>query len=231
MAALSPPRLFAAWRSRLLFPRFPFLVDLAIFSLARCLTLQDSAPRFREDSQHEYGRPHDTLSCLFFTALLLGQGQSILPQLQKPNETDLTFYKILPTKSVTCLQVGPMSLEWAVAPSGGSDQSSLSPSQEDALLAPPRLRWRRDALQPPEIQRGCLDRKTGVHIPEGGHRCATWNTRGLVGSPFSSQTSRERKHNYFSRLTGSNDIICLQEIHGKDEFLHAFPALWYLPRS
>ena len=32
-------------------------------------------------------------------------------------------------------------------------------------------------------------------------------------------------NNYFSRLTGSNDIICPQEIHGKDEFLQAFQVL------
>ena len=81
-----------------------------------------------------------------------------------------------------------MSRDWLVAPAGGLNQSSLSPSQEgpnnghleDALLAPPHLRWRRDAHEPPEIQRGCLDRNTGVHIPEGGLRCVTWNTRGLV---------------------------------------------------
>ena len=44
---------------------------------------------------------------------------------------------------------------------------------EDALLALPHLRWRRDALQPPETRRGCLDRNTYVrqqrtsHIPSG----------------------------------------------------------------
>ena len=65
----------------------------------------------------------------------------------------------------------------------------------------------------------------GVYIPEGGLRCVIWNTRGFIGSPSSSQTSRERKHNYFSRLTGSNDIICLQEINWKDEFLHALQVL------
>ena len=56
----------------------------------------------------------------------------------------------------------------------GSDQSSLSSSDEDpcnehpegALPTLPPLRWRRDALQPPELQRGCLDRNTSVHIPK-----------------------------------------------------------------
>ena len=214
MAALSPVTQFA-------------------LSLARCLTLQDAAPRCSEDSLWECGRPHDTLSCLFFTGLWLGQGQSFLTHVQQTNDIDMTYHKTLPTKSVACLQAGPTSLEWPPAPPAGSDQSSLSPSQEDpndghledALLASPHLRWRRDALQPRELQRGCLDRNTGVHIPEGGLRCVTWNTRGLIGSPLSSQLSRERKHSYFSRLTGSKDIICLQEIYGKDEFLHALQIL------
>ena len=49
-------------------------------------------------------------------------------------------------------------------------------------------------------------RNTGVHNPEGGRF-----PHKLPG----------KEHNYFGLLTGSNDIICLQEIHGKDEFLHA----------
>ena len=81
-----------------------------------------------------------------------------------------------------------------MAPSGGFDHSSLSPAREDpndghmedAIPATPHLRWRRDALQPPEIQRVRKDRHMCAHIPEGGLRCVTWNTRGLVGSPSSS---------------------------------------------
>ena len=195
------------------FRGFPFWWAMRFaLSPARRLTLHDSVPRNREGSQYQCSRTHDTLYCLFCTALWLGQGQSVLKQIQQTNDIDMTCCKILPTKSVTCLQVGP------VAPLGRADHSSLSPSREDPndghleedRLAPPHLRWRRNALQPPEIKRGCLDRNTCVHIPEGGLRCVTWNTRGLFGSPFSSQTSRERKHNYFGRLTGSNDIICLQ---------------------
>ena len=122
---------------------------------------------------------------------------------------------------------------WPLAPLGRADHTSLSPSREipydghleDVFVAPPHLRWTRDALQPTEIQRRCLDRHTCAHIPVGSLRCVTWNTRGFVGSTFSSQLSRERKHNYFGRLTKNNDIICLQEIHGKDEFLHAHQVL------
>ena len=69
--------------------------------LPRCLTSQDSAPRKREDYQHECGRPHDTLSCFFFTALWLGQGQAILTQIQQTDDVDMTCCNTLPTKSVT----------------------------------------------------------------------------------------------------------------------------------
>ena len=44
-------------------------------------------------------------------------------------------------------------------------------------------------------------------------------------SNFPPQSSRERKHIYVKRLTQNNDIVCLPEIHGKDEFLQAFQVL------
>ena len=47
----------------------------------------------------------------------------------------------------------------------------------------------------------------------------------LLGSPASSQLSTEKTHTYFTRLTKNNDLICLQEIHGKDEFLQAIQVL------
>ena len=61
---------------------------------------------------------------------------------------------------------------------------------EGALPVSSHSRWRPDALQPLQIQRGSLDRNTCVHIPDGDLRCVTWNTRGLLGSVISSQISR-----------------------------------------
>ena len=92
-------------------------------SLARCLTIQAAAWRCWDDSLYECGRPHDTLSCLFFYRL----------------------HKTLPTKSVTCSQVVPMSLEWTVAPPRGFDQSSHSPSQEDPNDSTSTLEARRSS--------------------------------------------------------------------------------------
>ena len=58
-----------------------------------------------------------------------------------------------------------------------------------------------------------------------GMRCITWKTRGLDGSVFSKQKKREFKLKYFKRLSDANNILCLQEVRGKDEYLQAFQVL------
>ena len=45
--------------------------------------------------------------------------------------------------------------------------------------------------------------------------------KGLVGSVPSSQRNRELKLNFFGKLNENNIVICLQEVHGKNEFLQA----------
>ena len=129
--------------------------------------------------------------------------------------------------------MGPVSLGWPSVPTGGLVHPGHSPSQEDASwdrpesapLGPPQLRWRPDALQPPEVLRDGLARNTCAHILDGGFTCTSWNTRGLLGSRASSQRSRERKHAYLTRLARNNDVICLQKTHKKDEFLQAVQVL------
>ena len=83
LPAFSPPG-----GSRPLFSAFSLFRFYKLLSLARCLTLQDAAPCHRKDSLYECGLPHDTLSCLLFTALRLQQSQSILTQVQKTNDID-----------------------------------------------------------------------------------------------------------------------------------------------
>ena len=90
MAAPSPPPFFAAWRveaplsavsRRPLFSWFPFPVGSTFCALYD--SLPDCARRNilpREDPLYECGRPCDTMSCLFFTALWLQQSQSVLMQ-------------------------------------------------------------------------------------------------------------------------------------------------------
>ena len=46
-------------------------------------------------------------------------------------------------------------------------------------------------------------------------------TLGVSLSVLSSQRNRELKLNYFEKLLENNNVICLQEVHGKDEFLQA----------
>ena len=82
---------------------------------------------------------------------------------------------------------------------------------------------RRHSLHPPEVQRHRLDRNTCAHVPDGGVRCVTWNTRGLIGSPTSSQLSREQKHISFTRLAENNYLP--SRSHGKDEFFQAIQIL------
>ena len=189
MAAFSPPRLFAAWRVEAPFFRgFPFrwVLHFAL-SLTRSVLLHDAASCSREDSPCERVGPCDTLSCFFFSALWLQRSQSLLVQeIQSAKDIDMTCFKTFPIKAATCLQVGPMSLDWPVDPIGRLDQSSPSSSPEDpnkehqegALPASTRSRWRRDALQPPHVQHGTAGRDACGHFSDGGLRCIAWNTKG-----------------------------------------------------
>ena len=159
---------------------------------------------------------------------------TFVQETQSAKDLDLTCSTTFLFSDATCLQVGTMSLNWPVNPLGRFDSSRSShppevPSgeqQRGAFPASTRSRWRRDALQvqPQILQRtegwdGC-----GPFLSEG-LRCITWNTRGLVGSFFSKQKNREFKLKYLKRLFDNNNIICLQEVHGKDEFLQAIQVL------
>ena len=91
-----------------------------------------------------------------FTALWLRCNQSRLVQeTQSVKDIDLICFKTFPIKAVSCLQVGPMSLDWLVDPFARFDHSRLSlflevPSgeqQQGAFPASTRCHWRHDALQ------------------------------------------------------------------------------------
>ena len=123
--------------------------------------------------------------------------------------------------------------EWDPCPLTGrwrtsrADHCSLSQSWKspinghlkNAYPIHPHLRWRRDALQPRETQRVRLDRNTCVHILDG-IRCVVWNTRGLLESPFS--IFQGKKAQPLQTAYSENDIVCLQEIHGKDQCSRLF---------
>ena len=214
-------------------------------SLTRRVIVHDATPCSREDSLHECGRPCDALSCLFFSALWHQRSQYILVQkTQSAKDIDMTCPKMLPIKATTCLQVGPMSLDWPVDPFARFHFSrySLSPEvrnddqQRGALPASTRSRWRQNALQPPPQ---ALQRIAGLDgcgpLLSEGMRCVIWGTGGLVGSVFSKQKKREFKLKHLKRLFDANNILCLQEVHGKNEHLQSIQVLaprfrffWYI---
>ena len=110
---------------------------------------------------------------------------------QSAKDSDRTCSKMLLIKAITCLQVGPMSLDWPVDLSAGSDFSALPPEvpsgeqQRVAFPASKRSCKRQDALhaQPRILQRTTGWDRCGPFFSEG-LRCSTRNTWGLVGSVF-----------------------------------------------
>ena len=218
-----------------LYRGFPFRWVLHfVLSLTRGVIVHDSASCSREDSRNERVGPCDTLSCFFFSALWLQRSQSILVQeIQSAKDIDVTCFNTFPIKAATCLQVGPMSLDWPVDPFARFDQSRPSSSPEDPIVdqqrgafqASTRFRWRQDALQPPQALQGIAGGDACGPFFSEGMRCVTWNTRGLVGSVFSKQKKREFKLKYLKSLFDANNILCHQEVHGKDEYLQAIQVM------
>ena len=107
MAALSPPRFFAAWRVVAPFSavsRCRWVLHFAL-SLIRCLTMHDSTSCPMEDPLYECGRPYHDLSCLFLYCPVAPAEPSILVQEnQTVNDIDLTCFETFPIKATTCLQ-------------------------------------------------------------------------------------------------------------------------------
>ena len=224
MAAFSPPRLCAAWRVEAPFSlRLPSSMgSTTLFSLlTRSVFVLDATHCSKEDSLYEGGRPCDALSCLCFSALWPQQSQSSLVQeIQSAKEIDLTCFKTFPIKAATCLQVGPMSLEWLVDPSAGFDHSrpSLFPEvsngeqQRGALPASTRSRWKQNALQPLQVLQVIAGWDGCGPFLAGGLRCITWNTSVSLDQFFLSRKTDNSNSNYLKNLF-DNNILCLHLQH------------------
>ena len=196
--------------------------------------MHDSTSFSREDSLDECGRPCDSLSCLLFSALWLRCNQSLLVQETQSAKDILTCFETFPIKAATCLQVGPMALDWPVDPIARSDFSRPSlppevPSGEQQLRA-----FSRFFSFPLETR--CSSSTTAVITtyyrvgwmwPLPFRRLAMYylEHQGPGWFCFSRQRSREFKLKHLKRLFDTNNIICLQEVHGKDEFLQAIQVL------
>ena len=158
---------------------FRWVLHFAL-SLTRSIIVNVVTLYTRENPVLECSRPCDNLSCLCFTALWLQLSQSFLIQENQPaKDIDLTCFKAFPIKATTCLQVGPMSLDWPLDRIARFDQSSSSSSPEDpndeqqggALPASTRSRWKQNALQPQvQVLQVIAGRDTCGHFPDGGLR-------------------------------------------------------------
>ena len=166
-------------------------------------------------------RPCDNLSCLFFTALWLQQSQSKLVQeIQPAKDIDLTCYETLPIKSITCLQVGPMFLEWPVDSIARFDQSSPTRNIKKALFQLPhapvgnrmlfnQIRYSvlqvgiRVATSPMEVcdvSIGTLGVSLGPFFPHRKTRSSNSNISGSSLTTTSCVSRRDTGRMCFSRL-------------------------------
>ena len=199
----------------------------------------------REDSLDECERPHDTLSCLLFSALWLRCNYSILVQeTQSAKDLDLTCFTTCMFNAVTCLPIGPMSLDWPIDPLARSDLSGSSlppevPSGEQELGALPvstRSRWRQGALrtQPQILQRttwsdGCGSSLKACDVLHG--------TPGARQDLFSPDKGKENLNSHISKdsWTASSLLFVSRKCMERTSFSSypgvgsAISALWYLP--
>ena len=76
--------------------RGPSFRGFLFCGLCNLRSLQDSAPRCKEDSQYGCGRSHDTSSCLFFAALCIGHSQCILTQVLQNQRCQLDMLQDVP---------------------------------------------------------------------------------------------------------------------------------------
>ena len=208
MAAPSPLCFFAAWQAPFsAVSRFDGFYTFVLY-LTRSVAWHDSTSCSREDSLDECERPCDTLSCLLFSALWLRCNYSILVQeTQSAKDLVLTCFTTFPFNAVTCLQVGPMSLDWPVDPFARSDlsRSSLLPEVLSFYTFPLETE-----AQPQKIQRTTGWDGCGAFLSEG--------MRVLLGKPgalLDLLSPDKGTENSNSNIYYADNIICLQEVHGK----------------
>ena len=81
----------------------------------------------------------------------------------------------------------------------------------------PHYRWRRDALYPFKVQ-------VGIHVATSltAVTVVLLRTLGVSFGRFFLHKETELKLNYFGKPIENNNVMCLQEVHGKDEFPRLF---------
>ena len=156
-------------------------------------------------------RPCDPLSCLLFTALWLRCGQTIVvhetPSAVPPSRTHAWIGLLILLADRPSLPLD--------APSDGLRRVAL-PASERSRLRQGVLHAQSQRLQRTSGWNGC-----GPFLSEGLH-CIAWNTGALLDM-FSPDRGTGNPNSITSK--NHNNIICLQEVHGKDEFLQAIQVL------
>ena len=190
-----------------------FVAFASAFCLCRFLSLHDKVPRCREITQTQCSRPHGTRTCHLHT-FGFGKCQPILAQAQHSSEPDMVCHSLL-FQPYDVLSSRTFSHERPLAQPGGLFHVQLehSPSHEDANRDRPE-----DAQFGLPHQRVLWDhsaRDTCFHIPSGGLRCISWNTRGFFGFTC-FLTTVQGTEAYLPHTAKNNHFSSLQEPHGKD---------------
>ena len=177
--------------------------------------------------------PGETLSCLFLTALWLQNIQSIVVlEAQSTKDIDLTCFKTFPIKTTTCLQVGPMS---SIIPDLRSVLRFPATISDEALF---------QLLHVPVGNRILLKHHRKYYSAlQGGMDVAPSFPEVcgvLLGTPgvsldlfFPNRRTESSGSGVSKSSFDTNNILCHQELHGKDEYLQAIQVLalrfrfWY----
>ena len=138
---------------------FPFRWVLHfVLSLTRSVIVHDAASCTREDSPYECGRPCDTMSCLFFTALCFSRANLYWcrrfsqPKMSawfaarrcRPKPSHVYRWSLYSLSGRLLYLQNVNSLAVPLLQKDSNDDHL-----ESTLPTPPHFRWRRDALQPP----------------------------------------------------------------------------------
>ena len=186
--------------------------------------MHDAASCSKEDSLCERVGPCDTLSCFFFSALWLQRSQFILVQeIQSPKDINLTCLKTFPINATSCLQSGPISLDWPVDPFEEFDQSRPSFSPEDPIVVQQRGDFpsftrslsRQDALPPPpQVLQSTAGWNGCGHFLDGSLRFITWNNQGVSLARFFQAEDQRIQTQISQDAFLTTTTFCLQEVHG-----------------
>ena len=127
----------------------------------------------------------------------------MVQETQSAKDIDMICSKTFPIKAATCLQLGPISLDWFVDPFARFGHSGLS-----------RRLFTHHRKYYSVLQVG-MDVAL-YYLEHQGFSLDLFSVSRRTGNS-SSGTSKS--------FLSTTNIVCLQEVHGEDEYLHAIQVL------